>query len=116
LIELLVVLAIMATLMSIVAPRYFRSVDKAKEAVLKTDLRLLRESIDKFRADHGHYPESLQQLAKARYIRDVPMDPMTDRSDSWVAIPPPPPAASGVYDVRSGASGVGSNHLPFSAW
>ena len=67
LIELLVVMAILATLLSIAAPRYFESLDRAKETALRTDLRLLREAIDKHRADTGRFPDSLQQLAEALF-------------------------------------------------
>lgn len=117
LIELLVVLTIMATLLSIVAPRYLDSVDRAKEAALKTNLRMLRESIDKYKADTGQYPENLNALVEKRYLRSVPMDPVTDRSDSWKLIPPPSAtAASGVYDVRSTAPGQARDGSTFVNW
>ena len=116
LIELLIVLAIMATLMSIVAPRYFTSIDKAKEAALKSDLRILRESIDKFHADTGRYPENLRVLVSGRYILAVPADPITERDDSWIISPVPDGAQPGVYDVHSGAPGVGANGHPYKVW
>lgn len=114
LIELLVVLAIMATLMTIVAPRYLNSVDKAKEAALKTNLRIIRESIDKYKADTGSYPESLAALAQARYIRSVPMDPVTEKIDAWILVPPPNQSMTGVYDVHSSAEGNASDGKPFN--
>lgn len=89
LIELLVVLTIMATLLAIVTPKYFNSVDKAKEAVLKANLRLTREAIDKYKADHQRYPDTLKQLVIERYLSSVPTDPFTDSVDSWVLLPPP---------------------------
>lgn len=116
LIELLVVLAIMATLMSIVAPRYFDSVGKAKEAALRADLRLLRESIDKYRADTGHYPVALSDLVDSRYIQAVPADPLTERSDSWIASPHPNGITEGIYDIHSGAPGTGRDGKPFKQW
>lgn len=116
LIELLVVLAIMATLMSIVAPRYFDSVSKAKEAALRADLRLLRESIDKYRADTGHYPAALSDLVDSRYIQAVPVDPLTERSDSWIASPHPNGITEGIYDIHSGAQGTGRDGKPFKQW
>jgi general secretion pathway protein G len=116
LIELLVVLAIMATLMAIVAPRYFASLDRAKDAALKTNLRILRESIDKYHADTGKYPESLNQLVQARYIQAVPIDPITDSELTWKTVPPPNDAASAVYDVHSGAPGTGLNGKPYQQW
>lgn len=117
LIELLVVMTILAALLSIAAPRYFESLDRAKEAALRTDLRLLREAIDKHRADTGRLPESLQQLAQARYLRAVPVDPITDRADTWLLVAAPDGAtAGGVYDVRSGAPGVARDGSSYSNW
>lgn len=116
LIELLVVLAIMATLLSIVAPRYMASLDKAKEAALKTNLRLMREAIDKYKADKQKYPDNLQQLVSERYLAAVPVDPVSDRADTWVVVYPPAPAASAVYDVRSGSEGTGLSGRPYVEW
>lgn len=116
LIELLVVLTIMATLLSIVAPRYMESVDKAKEAALKTNLRLVREAIDKYKGDRQRYPDSLQQLVDERYLAALPIDPVTDRNDTWQVVFPPAPAASAVYDIRSGAPGTGRNGSAYGEW
>lgn len=116
LIELLVVMAILATLLSIVAPRYFDSVDRAKEIALRTNLRMLREAIDKHRADTGRLPESLQGLANSRYVRSVPVDPVTDSAATWVTAPHPDGQTSGVFDVRSGAPGTARDGTAFSTW
>jgi general secretion pathway protein G len=116
LIELLVVMAILATLLTLAAPRYFESVDRAKEAALRTDLRVLREAIDKHRADTGRLPESLEQLAQARYLRAVPVDPLTDRADTWVVVPAPDGMTAGVYDVRSGAPGTARDGTAYGSW
>lgn len=116
LIELLVVMTILAALLSIAAPRYFESLERAKEAALRTDLRLLREAIDKHRADTGRLPESLQQLAQARYLRAVPVDPITDRADTWLSVTTPDAAVPGVYDVRSGAPGAARDGSAYASW
>jgi type II secretion system protein G len=116
LIELLVVMAILATLLSIVAPRYFDSLDRAKEAALKTDLRLMREAIDKHRADTGRLPASLDALVQAKYLRSVPEDPFTQRFDSWVIVPSQDVNLPGVADVRSGAEGASRDGSAFSSW
>lgn len=118
LIELLVVMTIIATLLSLVAPRYIASVDKAKEAALRTNLRLTREAIDKYRADTGRYPGSLQTLVEGRYLRDIPVDPVTDRSDTWLLAPPPEGSASGggIYDLHSGSLEIGKNGTPYKTW
>ena len=116
LIELLVVMAILATLLAIAAPRYFASVERAKEAALHTDLRLLREAIDRHRADTGRLPGTLQRLAEARYLRSVPVDPFTDSAATWVLLPHPDGTTPGVYDVRSGAPGLGLDGTAYASW
>lgn len=116
LIELLVVMAILATLLSIAAPRYFESVDRAKETTLRTDLRLIREAIDKYRGDRGQLPDSLQGLVDQRYIRAVPVDPVTDTASDWVLVPHPDGVSGGVYDVKSGAPGTARDGSSFAAW
>ena len=113
---MLVVMAILGALLSIAAPRYFDSIERAKEAALRTDLRLFREAIDKHRADTGRLPESLEQLANARYLRAVPADPITERADTWVPVAAPNTALPGVYDVRSGAPGVARDGSAYSSW
>jgi general secretion pathway protein G len=100
LIELLVVMAIIATLLSIVAPRYFASVDRAKETVLKQNLSIMRDAIDKYYADTGEYPTDLNQLVEDRYIRAIPVDPVTEQA-VWVEVPPPDDEMEGVYDVHT---------------
>jgi type II secretion system protein G len=116
LIELLVVMAILATLLSIAAPRYFESVDRAKEAALRTDLRMLREAIDKYRGDRGQLPDSLQGLVDQRYIRAVPVDPVTDSEKDWVLVPHPDGVTAGIYDVKSGAPGHARDGSSFTEW
>jgi len=118
LIELIVVMAIVALLTSIAAPRYFGGLQKSKEAALRTSLNVMRDAIDHFAADKSRYPESLEELATAHYIREIPEDPMTGRRDQWVPIAPPPDAqAKGqLYDVRSGAAGRASDGRLFADW
>jgi general secretion pathway protein G len=106
LIELLVALAIIALLLSLVVPRYFNSLNRADEAVLKENLYLLRDAIDKHFADTGRYPASLEELAAKKYIRTVPSDPITQSQTTWIVVPPSDTQLGGVYDVRSGAKGA----------
>lgn len=105
LIELLIALAIMALLLSIVAPRYFDGLARADEAVLRENLFILRDAIDKHFADTGRYPASLADLASKKYIRAVPTDPVTGSESTWIVIPPADSTLGAVYDVRSGAPG-----------
>jgi general secretion pathway protein G len=119
LIELIVVLAIVALLASIVAPRYVASVDRAREATLRTSLATLRDAIDQFAADRGRWPESIDELVSTRYLRSLPEDPVTNRRDSWVALPPPPDAVEatgGLFDIRSGAAGRAQDGSLYADW
>ena len=116
LIELLVVLAIVGTLLSLAAPRYFSSIDRSKEAVLRENLYQLRDAIGKYYADKGKYPESLDALAADKYLRKVPLDPITDSSTTWVVLAPEDPQKGGVFDVKSGAQGKASDGSEFARW
>jgi general secretion pathway protein G len=105
LIELLVVMAIVATLLTIAAPRYFHSLERSRESVLRQDLAVMRDSIDKFFSDAGRYPQSLNELVDRRYLRAVPLDPLTRSAETWVLVRSEDAEAPGVRDVRSGARG-----------
>jgi general secretion pathway protein G len=107
LIELMVVLAIVALLVSIVAPHYAGRVNPAEETVLRENLALMRDALDQHYADAGRYPERIEDLVAKRYLRALPVDPLTQRADTWVAVPPENPDKGGVYDVHSGAPGYG---------
>ena len=116
LIELLVVLAVIATLLTLAVPRYFGSIDKSKEAVLKENLFQMRDAISRYHADKGKYPETLDALAADKYLRKVPVDPMTETAATWVVVPPADPQKTGVYDVRSGAQGKGLDGTEYAQW
>lgn len=117
LIELIVVMAIVALLVSIALPRYFSSLDRSKEVVLRQNLAVLRDAIDKYHGDLGRYPESLETLVGKRYLRSLPLDPVTQSATTWVVLPPPEETeAAGVYDVRSGASGTASDGTEYAQW
>jgi general secretion pathway protein G len=118
LVEMLVVMTIITLLVSIAAPRYFRSVERARENTLRTSLNVMRDAIDQHLADRNQYPDSLAALATERYLRDLPEDPMTGRRDTWVVLPPPPDSAwtGGVFDVRSGAAGRALDGRLYADW
>ena len=116
LIEMLVVMAIAALLLSIAVPRYFSSLDRSKETVLKQNLKVMRDVIDKFYIDQGRYPETLDELVDRRYLRVLPHDPMTESEKTWVAVPSKNPDIPGIADIRSGADGVSSEGGPFKEW
>jgi general secretion pathway protein G len=115
-IELLVVLAAIGLLLAVAAPRYVQHVDNAREVALKHDLRELRDAIDKFYADNSRYPATLHELVARRYLRALPVDPMTQRSDSWQLIAPADQAGSGVFDVKSGATGRARDGTTYGTW
>jgi general secretion pathway protein G len=116
LIELLVVMAIIAVLLTLAVPRYFGSLDKSKEAVLREDLFQLRDAIGKYYGDKGKYPESLETLAAEKYLRQVPVDPITESATTWVVVAPEDPQKGGVSDVKSGAQGKSSDGSVYSEW
>ena len=84
----LVVLAIISMLLTLAVPRFFSSVDTAKETILVENLLLTRETLDKFYADVGRYPDSLDELEQRQYLKDLPNDPLVDSRTAWVIVPP----------------------------
>jgi general secretion pathway protein G len=116
LIELLVVMAIIATLITLALPRYFNSVENSRETVLRQNLALTREVLDKYYGDHGKYPERLEDLVSSRYLRSLPSDPFTGDASSWLIIPPDSAEKGGVSDIRSAAPGNARDGSAFKDW
>jgi general secretion pathway protein G len=116
LIELLVVLAIIALLLTLAVPRYFPTVDRTKDVILSDNLRNLRITIDQYYDDTGRYPDSIDQLVEKKYLRDAPVDPITESTSTWIVVPPEDATKGGVYNVRSGAPGNDRNGKPYADW
>jgi general secretion pathway protein G len=116
LVEMLVVLAIIAVMLTLAIPRYYGQVDASKETVLRENLRATRDVLDRFYGDVGRYPESLQELVERQYLRALPMDPITESSSSWVVIAPPQGYAGNVYDLRSGSTANDKSGRPYANW
>src|ERR1700730_13538592 len=116
LIELLVVMTIIGVLLTIAVPRYFRTVERSKETVLRHDLSVVRESIDKYYADSGQYPEALPALVEKHYLRSVPVDPFTKSAESWLMIASDDPDHPGIRDIHSGSPDIASDGSPFVSW
>ncbi len=124
LIELLVVLAIIALLVTIATPRVIDHLERAREATLRASLKEMRGALDRFEADVGRPPAALAELVERRYLRAIPIDPITERSDSWVALVPAEvltrpdldSAGAAVVDVRSGAEGSARDGSRFADW
>jgi general secretion pathway protein G len=100
LIELVVVMAVIALLLTISLPRYFHSLDNGRNAVQRQNIATIRDAIDKFYGDQGRFPDALEELVARRYLREVPLDPVSELRN-WVIVAPPDAALPGaVYDVR----------------
>lgn len=113
LIELVVVMAIVALLVALAAPRYFKSVDRSKEAVLRSNLASVRDALDKYYGDTGKYPDQLSDLVTKKYLRSMPADPIAESTTSWVIVPPEDPEKGGVYDIHSSAEGATADGVPY---
>jgi general secretion pathway protein G len=116
LIELLVVLGIVALLLTLAVPRFFPSIDSAKETILADNLRNTRLVIDQYYADTGRYPDSLEQLVDKKYLRSLPVDPLTESNSSWVLVPPEDASKGALYSIKSGAPGNDRSGKPYLDW
>ena len=129
LLELIIVVAVIGILATIAMPRLLHAPERAREAVLKTNLRTLREGLDQYYADKGRFPATIDALVEDGYLRAMPQDPITRSTDTWVPeyeelSPEEEPAeidlaeggGPGIIDVHSGAEGNGSDGRPYSEW
>lgn len=116
LIEMLVVMVIVALLLTIAVPRYFGAIDKSKDVALRENLQVLRITLDKFYSDKGRYPETLDELVSNRYLRAVPLDPVTESADTWILISSLDSSVPGIADVKSGAVGQSNEGLPYESF
>lgn len=115
----MVVLVLIALLAGIVAPIVTRSIERAKESTLKENLMVTRRALDNYYADKGRYPDILEDLVRERYLRSVPVDPITERSDSWILLRDDPGDAgtsTGIFDLHSGSSESSSEGVPYREW
>jgi len=109
LIELMVVMVLIALLLTLAVPRYFGTIDTGKQRVQLQNISAIRDAIDKYYGDVGKYPETLQDLVDKKYLRSIPLDPITGKTD-WVSIPPTDPNLTGVYDIRSAKAPEGGTN------
>lgn len=119
LVELLLVLMIVALLASLVAPVVTGSIRHARETTLKEDLYALRKAIDDYYADTGMYPAELDDLTKKRYLRRIPVDPVTEKRDTWILVRAEDEKSGnsgGIIDVRSGSPESASDGTNFKDW
>jgi prepilin-type N-terminal cleavage/methylation domain-containing protein len=107
LIEILIVMAIVALLLTIALPRYFGALERSKEVALQENLKVMRLSLDRFYVDKGRYPQTLEELVAQKYLRAVPIDPITESVNTWVLVPSRDEGEEeGIADVKSGAPGT----------
>ena len=99
LLEMLVVMTLIALLLTLALPRYFHALDYGRANVQRQNLATIRDAIDKFHGDLGRYPDSLDELVARRYLRQVPVDPLSD-SSNWVVVAPLDTTEGNVYDVQ----------------
>lgn len=129
LLELIIVVAIIGILAAIAVPNLIERPRRAKESVLRNNLRTIRDVIDQFYGDNGHYPASLDELVEKKYFRELPFDPMTKSNKTWVEIfeeeDPDAPVAEteqpegggpGVNDVKSGSEETSLDGQPYNEW
>ena len=121
LLELLIVMVVISLLAAIAVPSYIQSVRHAKEAVLKEDLRTMRAAIDSYTIDKQKAPQSLEDLVQAGYLKSMPKDPFTNRTDTWIpaqddTLQTLDQTESGINDVHSGAPGAASDGTSYSTW
>ena len=121
LIELLIVIAIIGIIAGIAVAQLRTAPQKAKEAVLKEDLYAIRDVIDQYFADKGKYPEALDTLVEEGYLRKIPVDPITNSSETWQTVhaeadDEDPDASGGIIDVKSGADGTALDGGRYSDW
>src|ERR1700694_4725635 len=120
-VELMIVMAIIAVLLSVAVPIYSRSIVRAKESVLKNNLFTLRTVIDEYTYDKQKAPQTLQDLVSDGYLRQIPIDPMTGNADNWKIITEDALNAvnqtePGIFDVRSGSDKTSLEGTPYSEW
>jgi|SRR5471030_2029846 len=115
-IELMVTLAILAMLVTLAVPRYFANVSRTKEDVLREDLYVMRDAIDKYYADKNVYPTLIDDLVTSKYLRGIPVDPFTQSSHSWVVVPATDASQGVVSNVQSGAPNMASDGTWLKDW
>lgn len=121
LLELMIVMTIIGILAAIAIPSYVQNVRRAKEAVLREDLHTMREAIDSYTVDKQKAPQSLDDLVQAGYLKTMPVDPITGRSDTWIpgegdTLSTIDQTEPGIDDVHSGAQATASDGSSYNTW
>lgn len=121
LLELMIVMVVIGLLAAIAIPSYTSNIRNAKEAVLREDLHVMRSAIDSYTVDKGKAPQSLGDLVESGYLKSMPIDPMTKRSDTWMPVQEDSlmsidQTEPGIDDVHSGSQATAANGTSYSSW
>lgn len=117
LLEMMVVMTIIVTIASIAVPFYSSAIVRARESVLRSNLMTMRTLIDQYTYDKESPPQSLEDLVDEGYLREVPIDPITQSRDTWeLVIDTGPTGETGLFDVRSGSDETSLAGTPYSEW
>jgi len=121
LLELMIVMVVIGILAAIAIPSYTSSVRNAKEAVLREDLHTMRAAIDSYTVDKQKAPTTLDDLVQAGYLKVMPVDPFTLRSDTWIPVQSDTlmtldQTEAGIDDVHSGAQMTASDGSSYNTW
>lgn len=121
LIELMIVMTIIGLLAAIAVPAYLNNVRRAKEAVLREDLHTMRQAIDSYTVDKEKAPQSLDDLVQSGYLKSIPADPITNRTDTWITsqsdtLMSISETQGGIDDVHSGSQGLASDGTSYNTW
>jgi general secretion pathway protein G len=121
LIELMIVISLIAILVAIAVPNYNQSLLRARESVLRQDLFQLRSLISQYTLDKQKAPQSLDDLVQAGYIKQIPNDPTTGKPDWTVdqeenTIMDPSQTDTGIDDVHSSSTGMGTDGTAYNTW
>jgi general secretion pathway protein G len=121
LLELMIVMVVIGLLAAIAIPAYTTNIRAAREAVLKEDLHIMRQAIDSYTVDKQKAPQSLDDLVQSGYLKVMPVDPFTHRSDTWMpaqedTLMSLDQTESGIDDVHSGSQDTAINGTSYSTW
>ena len=123
LIEMIIVFALIGILVGLGLPQYTNATKRAREAVLKEDLFLMRKLIGQYHIDKGQFPASLQALVDEGYLYKVPVDPITKTADSWIEVMEViteedlvAGVQPGISDVKSGSNETSLDGSQYSTW
>ncbi len=113
---MMIVISIISILTTLALPNMQRSIIRARETSLKNMLFVFRDVIDQYYGDHGRYPDTLNELVEKKYIRAIPKDPFTGKTETWIIMPPDASEGGSVYDIHSGSNRVGLDGTPYNEW